>query len=274
MIYKRPLSIVIPVDQYLIEYGNEDAAKNRFFNIGSGTWSHPCWSNLDLPAQTPEFAAIQAPCIHHDLVNQSDLPIISNSVHAFYCSHVIEHLPDYAVINLFKEALRCLEKGGVFRIVTGPCADLDWQALLRSDKHWWFWNDEVEFKESIEKDREPMSVYDRWLYHLATPRSLYSDAPCAKKYSSIEIAALVNTYKSMPQNLWNLLTNALEFNKSFPGNHLSWWNYDKLRAAFLEAGFTDIRRSGYGQSQLFWMRDLHYFDQTYPQISVYVEVTK
>lgn len=274
MIYKRPDSIVISVDQYISEYGNEDAAKKRFFNIGSGTWMHPCWSNLDLPAQTPEFAAIQAPCIHHDLVNESKLPIPSNSAHALYCSHVVEHLPDHAVMNLLEEAFRCLEKGGVFRIVTGPCADLDWQALLRSDKDWWFWNDDIEFKESVEKDKEPMSVYDRWLYHMATPRSLYSRTPCIKKYSSAEIAGLVSAHESKPQDLWNLLTNSLEFNNCSPGDHLSWWNYDKLSANLLKAGFADVRRSGYGQSHMFWMRDLRYFDQTYPQISVYVEVTK
>ena len=41
-----------------------------------------------------------------------------------------------------------------------------------------------------------------------------------------------------------------------------------------EAGFSVIYRSGYGQSRLWWMRDLRYFDQTYPQISVYVEAIK
>jgi hypothetical protein len=274
VIYKRPKSIVVPVDQYISEYGSEDAAKMRFFNIGSGTWTHPCWSNLDLPAQTPEFAAIQAPCIHHDLVNQSELPIATNSAHAFYCSHVVEHLPEHAVVNLMKEAFRCLEKGGVFRIVTGPCADLDWQALLRSDKHWWFWNDDINFKESVEKDKGPMTVYDRWLYHMATPRSFHSRTPCDKKYSSAEIAALVSAHESNPQGLWNLLTNSLEFNKSSPGDHLSWWNHDKLSANLFKVGFTNVRRSGYGQSHLLWMRDLRYFDQTYPQVSVYVEATK
>ncbi|MBT5268565.1 MAG: methyltransferase domain-containing protein [Candidatus Marinimicrobia bacterium] len=208
------------------------------------------------------------------MVNQTELPISSKSVDAFYCSHVVEHLPEFAVQNLMREAFRCLEKGGVFRISTGPCADLDWQALLRTDKNWWFFNDAIDFKESIEKGKDPMTIYDRWLYHIATARSLYSDTPCNKKYSSAEIAALVIAHESNPQVLWNLLTNSLKFNKGSPGNHMSWWNYDKLSAHLIKAGFTTVRRSGYGQSDLLWMRDLEYFDQTYPQISVYVEATK
>lgn len=274
MIYSRPHSIQIPIDHYINEYANQDAAKACLYNIGAGTWVHPCWSNLDLPAQTPAFAAIQAPFIPHDLVNQTELPIPTQSADAFYCSHVVEHLPEFAVVNLMKEAFRCLKNGGVFRIVTGPCADLDWQALLRSDKNWWFWNDSIDFKESIEKDKGPMTIYDRWLYHIATARSLYSDSPCDKKYSSVEIAELVSTHKSKPQVLWDLLTKSLNFNKSSPGDHMSWWNFEKLSAHLIESGFTNVRRSAYGQSHLFWMRDLEYFDQTYPQISVYLEATK
>lgn len=274
MIYNRPHSIEIPIDQYITEFGSEKEEKLRFFNIGSGTWSHSCWSNIDLPAQTPAFAKIQSPCIHHDLVTQSELPIQSASVRAFYCSHVIEHLPEYAVENLIIEAFRCLEIGGVFRIVTGPCADLDWAALLRGDKQWWFWYDDPKFRETVEKEKGPMDIYERWLYHIATPRSLYSPTPCYQKYSSSEIAALVNTYKAAPQDLWDFFTSSLEFSKCSPGDHLSWWNYDKLNFKLLQAGFTNVYRSGYGQSQLPFMRDLVYFDQSYPQISVYAEATK
>jgi hypothetical protein len=75
MIYKRPESIEISSQTYADRYGSEQQAKQHFFNIGAGAWSHPCWTNVALPAQTEAFAKIQAPFIAHDLVNDSTLPI-------------------------------------------------------------------------------------------------------------------------------------------------------------------------------------------------------
>jgi hypothetical protein len=68
IVYNRPISIVIDINEYIDMYGSVERAKTNFFNIGAGIWQHPCWSNIDLAAQTPEFARIQAPCIYHDLV--------------------------------------------------------------------------------------------------------------------------------------------------------------------------------------------------------------
>ena len=229
---------------------------------------------MDLPAQTPEFAAIQAPCLHHDLVAQSRLPLDPGSVDAFYCSHVVEHLPESAVRNLMAEAFRCLDAGGRFRIVTGPCADLDWQALQRADRDWWFWMNEPDFAARVERGRPAMTVHDRWLHHLATPRSVYSDTPCDAKFDSAALSRLVTEYASDPRPLLDRLTGGLAFNYAAPGDHISWWNYEKLERILREAGFTSIFRSAYGQSTSPLMRDLRYFDQTYPQISVYAEAIR
>jgi hypothetical protein len=276
MIYNRPESIITTTDDYVREFGSEEEARRRLFNIGSGTWSHECWSNLDLPAQSPEFAAIQAPCIPHDLVSQSSLPIPSDSVQVFYCSHVVEHLPYWAVVNLMREAVRCLRPGGVLRIVTGPCADLDWHALLRNDSRWWFWElgGNVSRTACGSAGAGAGSIYDRWLHHIATPRSPLSLTPCERKYGGEEIRELVDAHRSRPQALWNLLTESLPFDSHSPGDHISWWNFDRLSQTLLEAGFGSVRRSGYGQSSVLLMRDLRHFDQTYPQISVYIEAVR
>ena len=274
MIYKRPDSIEILTSDYQILYGAEVAASERLFNIGAGVWKHPCWTNIDLPAQTEAFAAIQAPCIHHDLVKQSVLPISTAAADAIFCSHVVEHLPDAIVKTLMKEAYRCLDKDGVFRIVTGPCADLDWAALMRKDDKWWYWFKDPDFRKSIKAGLKPMSIYDEWLYSVATPRSPYSEAKCSEKYDSLQVEELVEKYKDRPQYLLDLLTHSLEFEHAFAGNHISWWNFDKLYKSLIEAGFVNVYRSAYGQSASALMRDLRYFDQTYPQISVYVEAVR
>lgn len=271
IIYNRPDSVLIDIEQYINKYGSVDQSKSKFFNIGAGTWEHPCWTNLDLPAQTTEYARIQAPCVHHDLVNNPKLPIPSDSVDAFYCSHVVEHIPESAVSNMMKECFRSLNKDGVLRISTGPCADLDWSALIRGDEQWWFWDENFELEGGSTSD---ISIYDRWLYEVATPKSPYSKTKYEKKYTSSEIEALVKKYKNSPDVLLDMVTDSIPFNASSAGDHISWWNYNKLKKFLQEAGFESICKSGYGQSSSSWMRDLAYFDQTYPQISVYVEATK
>lgn len=274
MIYKRPDSIEVPIEVYVARYGSEEHAKQRLYNIGAGAWSHPCWTNVDLPAQTEAFAKIQAPCIHHDLTKESPLPLSDGSVDAIYCSHVVEHIPESAVLTFMKESYRCLDDAGVLRIVTGPCADLDWDALMRRDEDWWFWFKDADFQEAIEKHLPPPTVHDYWLYSVATPRSDYSSTDCEKKFRTAELIELVAEHKDHPGQLLDMLTQSLPFDSRAPGDHISWWNYDKLHAFLRKAGFTHIHRSGYGQSTSVLMRDLRYFDQTYPQISIYVEAHK
>ena len=273
-IYQRPHSVEVSQTEYLDSYSSLDEAKRRLFNIGSGSWSHPSWTNVDLPPQTAAYAAIQAPCVHHDLVAESALPFPSGLADCIYCSHVVEHIPEEAVRNFMREAFRCLDTGGCLRIVTGPCADLDWQALLRGDRNWWFWMNEAEFVATVERDLGAMSVYDRWLHHLATPRSPYSTTPCDEKFNASRLSALVSRHLQDPKPLLDMLTQALPFNYDSPGDHISWWNYKKLERFLRNSGFRTIFRSGYGQSTSRFMRDLRYFDQSYPQISVYVEAIK
>ena len=84
MIYKRDPSIETSTNDYKREFGSISASKLRCFNIGAGTWFHPCWTNIDLKPQSETFAKIQAPCIYHDLVKNKDLPIKPNSAEIIF----------------------------------------------------------------------------------------------------------------------------------------------------------------------------------------------
>lgn len=274
MIYKRPDSIVVADEKYIEKYKSVEAAKNKLYNIGAGSWEHLFWTNLDLPAQTEAYAAIQAPCIPVDLVKDETLPIETSSVDLFYCSHVIEHLPEKDVQKMFNEAYRCLDEGGCIRIVTGPTAEFDLDALIRNDQDWWFWMDDDDFIASLDKSLPPMTIYDRWLHHIATPRSVYSQTPCDRKFSSSEIKKFIVDNISFPEKIFDFFTKDLPFDINAPENHISWWNFDKLKIFLQNAGFKVIVKSAFGKSTSKFMRDLSYFDQTYPQISVYVEAIK
>jgi hypothetical protein len=186
----------------------------------------------------------------------------------------VEHIPETAMLAFMTDSFRCLRDSGMLRISTGPCPDLDRDALNRGDESWWYWFKDRDFVASIDSSLPPMSIYDYWLFSVATARSLCSATPCDKKYNKDEIASLVRSNQETPTELLGLLTDSLPFDINFPGNHISWWNFDKLRAFLWKAGFSNVRRSSYGQSTSELMRDLRYFDQTYPQISVYVEAIK
>ena len=51
-------------------------------------------------------------------------------------------------------------------------------------------------------------------------------------------------------------------------------NETKTLSMLRKAGFTNIRRSGYGQSDCPAMRDLTLFDLQDPKVSLYMEATK
>lgn len=273
MIYKRHHSIDLPIEKYEQHFGSIAEARKRCFNIGAGTWQHDAWSNIDLPAQSEEFAKIQAPCIHHNLVENKELPIQAGSAELIYTSHVIEHLPDQNVQDLFKSARGSLKEGGILRVVTGPDADTDLAAVTRHDNDWWYFYGDDDFQETKRKNG-PLDIYDKWLLHVATPRSIYSETPCQRKYTAAEVKELLENGDKNPVQVWDMLTGELSFNVEYPGDHLSWWNGQKLIETLLEAGFSVAEKSAYGQSRSKFMRDLAWFDSTYPQISLYVEAIK
>lgn len=273
MIYKRHQSMETSHQDYVIRFGSISNAKQRCFNVGAGTWQHESWTNIDLPPQSEEFAKIQAPCIYHNLVQTEDLPIAPDSADLIYTSHVIEHLPDIHANRLFASAYKSLKRDGIFRVITGPDADTDLAALLRHDSSWWYFYSDEDYASGVTQ-HGPMSLTDKWLLHVATPRSLYSSTPCKRKFRADEIDALIDVYSSDPDRARDTLTEGLEFNLAYPGDHLSWWNAEKLIRQLCVAGFGVVEKSAYGQSRSCLMRDLRWFDTTYPQISLYVEAVK
>lgn len=197
MIYKRHHSIEVALEEYRTYFGSVADAKRQCFNIGAGTWQHEAWTNIDLRPQSEAFAEIQAPCVYHDLVENDNLPIEPGSAALIYTSHVIEHLPDANVDTMFSSVYKSLRKGGVFRVVTGPDADTDYAALKRQDNFWWYFYGDADFADGIAQ-YGPMSLTDKWLFHVATPRSVYAKSPCDVKYTAAEVEALIRAYPDTP----------------------------------------------------------------------------
>jgi len=69
----------------------------------------------------------------------------------------------------------------------------------------------------------------------------------------------------------------LESQRELGGNHINWWNYDKLEMCLKTAGFGRVYRSEEQSSCFPEMRGKGRssgFDSTYPEISVFVEAVK
>lgn len=265
-------------DKYSFEdyksYPSDSITEKKFYNIGAGAFYHPNWTNIDFVSDW--YGKVQKNVRHYDLMSLNSLPIASNDAEIIYTSHTIEHVSDKAVDNLFKETYRVLKPGGVLRVTTGPDADLDWRAMKNGDASWFYWDEWYSkpgsYENTYHKPANLMSVYERWLHHVASQLVENDVSPSKIKFSSKQIQEIVER-KTMEESL-NYFTAFCEFNPARPGNHISWWNYEKIADFLKRAGFEFIYRSGYGQSAYPVLRNTALFDNTHPQMSVYVEAIK
>lgn len=262
------------LELYRKNYHPESLEKKYFYNVGSGNFYHPFWSNLDYVSDW--YKSVQKNVIHIDLMEKKPLPIADNSAEVFYTSHTIEHIKDDAVENLFKEVYRALKPGGFFRVTTGPDADTDYEALMRGDEDWFFWNKWYEkpgtYEQTYHKPATSVPLEERWLHHVASQLAPNDKSPSSLKINSEKIKEILS--KKTKEEALNYFTSLCEFQSARPGNHISWWNYEKIHSYLKKAGFKNIYKSGYGQSFCPVLRNTRYFDNTHPQISIYVEAVK
>jgi hypothetical protein len=255
-------------------FSKDSLDNKRFYNVGSGSFYHPYWTSLDYVSEW--YSGIQTKIIPIDLMKMGPLPIDSETAEIIYTSHTIEHITNEAVQNLCIEAFRCLKEGGIFRVTTGPDADTDYDAMIRGDYDWFYWDewyDEIGTYEHIYfKPATSVPLEERWLHHVASQLCPNDISPSKVKLNLREIRELMNQKTKF--ELLDYLTSLCDFQPERTGNHISWWNYEKIESYLRAAGFNNIRKSGYLQSQSPVLRNPMYFDNTHPQISVYVEATK
>jgi hypothetical protein len=86
-----------------------------------------------------------------------------------------------------------------------------------------------------------------------------------------------STAPSMPQeealNYFSGLCT-VEDQRAAPGFHMNWWSHVKAERTLRAAGFTNVYRSGFGQSLCAAMRDVTLFDKQDPKLSMYAEAQK
>ena len=231
------------VEQYVRLFGEAAVRERRFYNVGAGGFSHPCWTNVDYGSDW--YGPVQSNFVQYDLLGTDPLPVADGTAEIVYSSHSIEHIPEDAAQRLFNEAYRVLRPGGYVRL-TCPDSDLSLAALRRDDEDFFYW------------DRSGTPIEHKWLDHGAT--SLVA------QMSPADVRELIDDEQAL-KGLGG------RYNYERPGDHVSRWNPEKLIAALGEAGFKAYR-SGFGQSACPVLRNTRYFDNTHPAMSLYIEAVR
>lgn len=246
----------------------------RFYNVGAGAFFHPRWSNIDYVSEW--YRDRQKNVTHHDLMSGDPLPIPDASADIVYTSHTIEHVKDEAVARLFREAFRALKPGGHFRVTTGPDAENDFAAMMRGDEDWFYWDRAYDrpgsYEHMLHAPATSVPLEERWLHHVATMLAPNDLSPSNHKFDAEAIRRIIA--ERGETGALDYFTSLTEFSPARPGNHVSWWSHDKIAELLKSAGFRTVYRSGYGQSACPVLRNTLYFDNTHPQMSVYMEAVR
>ncbi len=263
------------IDIYKKIFGSNIFETKNLYNIGAGSFAHPAWTNVDYYSDWYKKNSKNIG-IHFDLLSLKNLPIDDNSAEIVYTSHTIEHITNNAAQNLFNNANRILKKNGIFRI-TCPNVDLDISALKNNDILFYEYSKCLNNKYGslkFNKSSKDCSITDFFLFHIFSMLSPLHPDPNIDKIESTEFWKLFD-FNNISISLDRLASKCdLNIQKKFPGDHINWWNFQKIKLMLIEAGFSNIYLSGYQQSQSPVLRDVFYFDNTRPEYSIYVEAIK
>ncbi|HKR07500.1 MAG TPA: methyltransferase domain-containing protein [Bacteroidia bacterium] len=265
-------------DHYERLYGEKSVSNKSFYNIGAGSFFHPCWTNIDHYTNNNYFKGKeQVKGINYDLFSLNPLPLPDSIANLIYTSHTIEHVNNESVQNLFNEAFRVLKKDGIFRIVT-PNIDIEYRAWRENDRDYFFWLDWYSKPEDVARVKITMPL------NQATTSQIFLENFAAyasglqregkEKISDQELKRIFDEMSYVDALNYCISKCPVELQKQNPGNHINWFNKEKLFRMLKQAGFEKIHHSAYGQSFSPVMRNLKYFDVTLPKVSLYVEAVK
>jgi len=234
--------------------------KPVYLNIGAGSFFHPRWHNLDWVSEKYAYQQ-KSVNIEMDLKSKEPFPVKQNSVKIAYTSHLIEHLPQHCVEHIFKETYKVLKQGGIFRI-TCPDIDLEYNAYING-KSW--------LGRSVSSATSKEQIFLERFAYVLTEKANFNQT---KKYTDEEIKSVF--FSKSKEEALDYFINQIpdEANDAYPGAHMNWFNENKLFGMLKKVGFTNIKSSRFGQSAAIQLRNVDFFDNTHPYISLYVECYK
>ncbi len=253
------------IELYYELYEKKDVDNKKFYNIGAGSFRHPAWTNIDYYSEHYKKNSID---INYNLLEKKPLPLPDRSANVVYSSHTIEHITNEAAQQMFNETFRILKNNGFVRI-TAPDIDLHYQSLLQNDLYFWDWH-----LKSIGKNPEKISLKQLFLSSFASQTSEYHPAKNTDKINDKEFDEIFQKHPYEEALDYCVSKCSIELQQKYPSGHINWWNKEKLTTLLRQAGFKKVYFSGYGQSLCPVLRNVVYFDNTHPALSLYVEAQK
>ena len=256
----------------------ENAVKNKkFYNIGAGAFRHPAWTNVNHDSDSYYLDRNNID-INFDLMSLKQMPIKSDSAFIVYTSHTIEHITNESAQNTFNETYRILKKGGIFR-VTMPNVDLAYRAFKENDIYFYNLQTKYHSKRAMQrmkllKSQNKPFIGEFFLLRIAGNVSPLHEHGAKKRFTDKELKEIFSNMKYEDALDFIISHCSIKIQKENPGNHINWWNFNKLKKMLEKAGFTKIYLSGYGQSFSPVLRNTFFFDNTAPELSLYVEAFK
>jgi len=234
-------------------------------NIGSGDWSCKGWTNLDHPSEWYAKAQKNHIFTPYDIRNDM-IPFADESVDVIYCRHVIEHIENIYIKKMLDECFRVLKKGGIMRIL---CPDVEFQYEISKFVGIDFWNWRHNWAKKFCNNQKTIRNVDYLVADVATPKML-------QYVNSINKEDYMYYFETLDMNdFFEFLTQDLKFREEYPGDHINYWTYEKIKKMLMESGFETVIRSKWGSSCVREMRNTVLFDDTTgPKLSLYVDVIK
>ncbi|MHA1313176.1 MAG: class I SAM-dependent methyltransferase [Candidatus Helarchaeota archaeon] len=229
-------------------------AQKLMINIGGGEYVRRHWKVLDYISDHYSHRNIYID-YNFDLTSNKPLPFSDNSVALFFTSHTLEHIPQEFCQFILNEIYRCLKKSGGIRL-TMPDFDLAYEAFGKKNESFFT---KLSGKDIGEKFLDFFASYFK---------------------GKISLKELEEKYHSMgKEEFANYFTLKIprHSQKKSPGNHINWWNSDKLKRMLKIAGFKTIYRSKPQKSKFSEMRGVGVnsgFDSKNPELSLFVEAIK
>ncbi len=187
-------------------------------NLGAGVWYAQGWKVLDCQGEYYHYAHSYID-FEHDLSSDRPLPFADGSVHMLYSEHVLEHLRDEWCEHILSEAYRSLESGGGFRIVV-PDADIAYDRLLHQDaeffRHW--------------TERDNCTIAEAFRTVVGQARTPLDEQDFYRRLSIMPKGDFLNWCKE-----------GLDYDWNRTGEHINWYNFEKLESMLKAANFCQVR---------------------------------
>lgn len=237
-------------------------------NVGAGSYVINGFDSLDI--YTPHYYKSKDRFLENRTeydIRRDELPYKESTVDNIYISHVLEHVEDEFVEKFIEDAYRVLKATGVLRICV-PDSEFLYE-VSRFNNDYWSWRKKTISNNGHYATEWPLvDQLDYLIRELATPKMRFNKNRIEKQ------VLLPSDIRQLDyEEICKVLKQSLCFRENFPGDHINNWDYKRLKALGMTAGFSHILRSKPGGSVSKAMQGSD-FDRVHAQMTLYMEFVK